>query len=225
MNVPIDIRRALALYAVLDPARCRGRDPLELAGLAAKGGVGLVQLRDKTAGTRDLVAMARGLMAVLEPFQVPLVVNDRVDVALASGAAGVHLGLDDMDPVDARRLVGPDVVLGITVHREAEARAVPAGVADYAGLGPVFATSSKDPGDPPLGPEGLGRLIGEVRAHHARLPVCGIAGIDHTNAASVIASGADGVAVISDIFMADDVEAAAARLRRIVDAGLGERQP
>lgn len=225
MNVPIDVRRALALYAVLDPARCRGRDPLELAAAAGRGGVGLVQLRDKLAGTRDLVALARGLLAVLEPFQVPLVVNDRVDVALASGAAGVHLGLSDMDPVDARRLVGPDVVLGITVHHAPEAQAVPAGVADYAGLGPVFATSSKDPGDPPLGPEGLGRLIGEIRAHHVDLPVCGIAGIDHTNAASVIASGADGVAVISDIFMADDVEAAAARLRQVVDSSLREHQP
>ncbi len=225
MNLPIDIRRALALYAVLDPARCRGRDPVELVAAAARGGATLVQLRDKASGTRDLVALARAVMAALEPYRVPLIVNDRVDVALAAGAAGVHLGLTDMDPADARRLVGPDVILGITVHHGAEAGAVPAGIADYAGLGPVFATASKDPGDPPLGPEGLARLIGEVRGHHAALPVCGIAGIDHTNAGAVIAAGADGVAVISDLFMADDVEAAARRLRGIVDAALLETQP
>ncbi|MEZ5866215.1 MAG: thiamine phosphate synthase, partial [Geminicoccaceae bacterium] len=131
-----------------------------------------------------------------------------------------HLGLTDMAPADARRLVGPDILLGITVHHGAEAGAVAAGLADYAGLGPVFATASKDPGDPPLGPQGLARLVGEVRTHHAGLPVCGIAGIDHGNAAAVIGAGADGVAVISDIFMADDVEAAARRLRRVVDAAL-----
>ncbi|MEZ5860671.1 MAG: thiamine phosphate synthase [Geminicoccaceae bacterium] len=130
-----------------------------------------------------------------------------------------------MDPADARRLVGPDVILGITVHHGAEAGAVPAGLADYAGLGPVFATASKDPGDLPLGPKRLARLIGEVRGHHQGLPACGIAGIDHTNAASVIGAGADGVAVISDLFMADDVEAAARRLRRIVDAALLEQRP
>lgn len=225
MNLPIDIRRALALYAVLDPARCRGRNPVELVAAAARGGATLVQLRDKAGGTRDLVALARAVMAALEAYRVPLIVNDRVDVALAAGAAGVHLGLTDMDPADARRLVGPDVILGITVHHGAEAGAVPAGIADYAGLGPVFATASKDPGDPPLGPEGLGRLIGEVRGHHGGLPVCGIAGIDHSNAASVIRVGADGVAVISDLFMAEDVEAAARRLRGIVDAALAEQEP
>ena len=225
MNLPIDIRRALALYAVLDPNRCRGRDPVELAAAAARGGATLVQLRDKASGTRDLVALARAVMAVLDPHRVPLIVNDRVDVALAAGAAGVHLGLSDMDPADARRLVGPDILLGITVHHGVEAAAVPTGIADYAGLGPVFATSSKDPGEAPLGPDGLARLIGEVHEHHAGLPLCGIAGIDHQNAASVIGAGADGVAVISDLFMADDVEAAARRLRRIVDAALQERHP
>ncbi|MCB1992581.1 MAG: thiamine phosphate synthase, partial [Geminicoccaceae bacterium] len=91
MNVPIDIRRALALYAVLDPARCRGRDPVELVAAAASGGATLVQLRDKASGTRDLVALAQAVTGALEPHPVPLIVNDRVDVALAAGAAGVHL--------------------------------------------------------------------------------------------------------------------------------------
>lgn len=221
MKPPLDLR----LYGVLDPARTGDRDPVALASAAAAGGITLLQLRDKTAGTRDLVALARAVMTALAPHAVPLLVNDRVDVAMAAGAAGVHVGLTDMAPDDARRLLGPEAILGITVHHAHEAAAVPAGLADYAGLGPVFPTASKDPGDPPLGPEGLTVLIDGVRRHHPGLPVCGIAGIDHGNAASVIAAGADGVAVISDIFMADDVRAAAARLRAVVDAAVSTRQP
>jgi len=214
----------LRLYAVLDPARTRGRDPVDLAALAAAGGITLLQLRDKTRGTRELVDLARAVRAVIAPHGVPLLVNDRVDVALAAGADGVHVGLTDMAPADARRLLGPEALLGITVHHAHEAAAVAPGLADYAGLGPVYATASKDPGDPPLGPEGLARLIAAVQQHHPALPVCGIAGIDHGNAAAVIAAGADGVAVISDIFMADDVAAATRRLRAVVDAASSERQ-
>ena len=214
----------LRLYGVLDPARTRGRDPVALAALAALGGITLLQLRDKTRGTRDLVDLARSVRAVVAPHGVPLLVNDRVDVALAARADGVHVGLTDMAPVDARRLLGPEALLGITVHHGQEAANVAPGLADYAGLGPVYATASKDPGDPPLGPAGLARLIAAVHQHHPGLPVCGIAGIDHGNAAAVIAAGADGVAVISDIFMADDVEAATRRLRAVVDAASSERQ-
>jgi thiamine-phosphate pyrophosphorylase len=220
MIQPLDLR----LYGVLDPTRTRGRDPVALAAAAAEGGITLLQLRDKTSGTRDLVALARAVSAALEPHDVPLLINDRVDVALAAGAAGVHVGLTDMAPADARRLLGADAILGITVHHPEEAADVSRGIADYAGLGPVYATASKDPGDPPLGSEGLARLIRGVHGHHAHLPVCGIAGIDHSNAQAVIAAGADGVAVISDIFMADDVAAAARRLRTIVDAALAGRQ-
>jgi thiamine-phosphate pyrophosphorylase len=214
----------LRLYGVLDPSRTRGRDPVALAAAAAAGGITLLQLRDKNSGTRDLVALARAVGAALAPDGVPLLVNDRVDVALAAGAAGVHVGLTDMAPDDARLLLGPDAILGVTVHHGPEALAVASGLADYAGLGPVYPTASKDPGDPPLGPAGLARLILAVRGHHPGLPVCGIAGINHGNAAAVIAAGADGVAVIADIFMADDVQAAARRLRGVIDRALGGRQ-
>jgi thiamine-phosphate pyrophosphorylase len=218
-------RLDLRLYGVLDPARSRGRDPVALAVAAAKGGITLLQLRDKASGTRDLVALAAALRGALEPHGVPLLVNDRVDVALAAGAKGVHVGRTDMAPEDARRLLGPEALIGITVHHAHEAATVPPGIADYAGLGPVYATASKDPGDPPLGPDGLARLIQGVRQHLSGLPVCGIAGITCENAAAVIAAGADGVAVISDIFMADDVEASARRLRDVVDRALAGRQP
>ena len=220
MKPPLDLR----LYGVLDPARTRGRDPVALAAEAAKGGITLLQLRDKTSGTRDLVALARAIGAALAPHGVPLLVNDRVDVALAAVAAGVHVGITDMAPADARRLLGPDAILGITVHYPDEAAAVAPGLADYAGLGPVYPTASKDPGDPPLGPEGLARLILGVHAQHPDLPVCGIAGITWANAAAVIGAGADGVAVIADIFMADDVLAAATRLRAVVDEATRKRQ-
>ena len=213
----------LRLYAVLDPERSRGRPLPELARAVANGGATLLQLRMKRGETRELVEAARAVHAALEGTSVPLVVNDRVDVALAAGAEGVHLGRTDLDPATARAILGPEAILGVTIHHGHEARAVPAGVATYAGLGPVFPTGSKDPGDPPLGPEGLARLVAEVRAAHPGLPLCGIAGIAAVNAPSVIEAGADGVAVISALFLAEDVEAAARRLRAVVDAALARR--
>ena len=216
-------RPDLRVYAVLDPARCRGRPLPELATAATRGGATLLQYRDKASGTRELVANARAILDALRPFGVPLLVNDRVDVALAAGAAGAHVGRTDMAPEDARRLLGPDAILGVTVHHPHEAEELAPGLADYAGCGPVFATASKDPGDPPLRPEGLSRLLQHVRAAHPGLPACGIAGIDHDNAPAVVAAGADGVAVISDIFMAEDVEAATRRLRAAADAALAAR--
>jgi hydroxyethylthiazole kinase/thiamine-phosphate diphosphorylase len=213
----------LRLYGILDPARTGGRPLPELARAAVAGGATVLQLRIKGAETRAMVEATRAVRAAIAGTGVPLVVNDRVDVALAAGADGVHLGKDDLDPALARSLLGPEAILGVTVHHGPEARAIPASVPTYAGLGPVFPTRSKDPGDAPLGPEGLARLIREVRALHPGLPVCGIAGIDASNAASVIEAGADGVAVISELFMADDVEAAARRLRAVVDAALARR--
>jgi thiamine-phosphate pyrophosphorylase len=216
----------LRVYAVLDPTRCRERPLDRMAAAAARGGATLVQLRDKRpGGVRAAVDAARAVRAALEPFGVPLVVNDRVDVALAAGAAGVHLGQDDMAPEDARRLLGQDALVGATVHHAPEAWALDPGLVGYAGIGPVFATGSKVNEDPPIGPAGLARLVGEVRRRAPGLPCCGIAGVGHANAAEVIAAGADGVAAISDIFLADDVEAAARRLRRVVDRALSERQP
>lgn len=216
-------RPDLRVYAVLDPARCRGRPLPGLAAATARSGATLIQYRDKASGTREFVANARAILDALRPFGVPLLVNDRVDVALAAGAAGAHVGRTDMAPVDARRLLGPDAILGVTVHHPHEAEKLAPSLATYAGCGPVFATASKDPGDPPLRPEGLSRLLQHVRAVHPGLPACGIAGIDHDNAPAVVAAGADGVAVISDIFMAEDVEAATRRLRAAVDAALAAR--
>lgn len=215
----------LRLYGLLDPSRCRGRNLAAMAVDAVEGGVTLLQLRDKTGDMRRLMGEAATILEALRGTHVPLLIDDRIDIAVASGAQGAHVGRTDLDPVSARRILGPDALLGATIHHAPEAAAIPDQIASYAGLGPVFQTQSKDPGDPPLGPTGLAGLIKEVRALHPGLPVCGIAGIDRENAATVIRAGADGVAVISDIFMADDVVGAARTLRSIVDEVLARRAP
>jgi thiamine-phosphate pyrophosphorylase len=211
----VDIR----VYAVLDPARCRGRRLGEMAEAAARGGATLLQYRDKSGSTRSLIERASEIGRALAPFDVPLLINDRVDVALAVGCAGVHVGAEDMPATDARRLLGPESIIGCTVHSAEEADAVQAGGIDYASVGGVFATASKHNPQAPIGLEGVRALIARL----PDLPICAIAGIDQDNAADVIAAGADGIAVISDIFMADDVTAATQRLRGIVDAALGQR--
>lgn len=217
-------RLDLRVYAVLDPARCRGRPLAEAAAAAAQGGATLLQLRDKDGTTLALIETARAIRAALAPFGVPLLVNDRVDVALAAECAGVHVGVDDMPVDDARRLMGPEAIIGRTVRSVAEPESFPAALADYASIGAVFATASKHNSEPPIGLEGLRTLAQRLAARAPGLPFCAIAGINHRNAADVIGAGAAGVAVISDIFMADDVEAATRRLRGIVDAALAERR-
>lgn len=220
MKPTLDLR----LYAILDTALLpAGRDPVAAALAAVRGGATVVQLRDKRYAARPVIELARRLVEALRPTNVPLIIDDRVDVALAAGADGVHLGKEDMAPGDARRLLGPDALIGVTVHHAHEADVVDPRRADYAGIGPVYPTRSKDPGDPPLGPAGLARLIGHLRARLPGFPVVAIAGIDAANAAPVIAAGADGVAVIAAIFAADDIEQAARRLRRVVDEALASR--
>jgi thiamine-phosphate pyrophosphorylase len=214
----------LRLYALVDPERAGGRDLAELARLLAQGGATLVQLRDKRGSTRSSVECARKIRAALAPFNVPLLINDRVDVALAAGAAGVHVGQDDMSVADARRLLGRGAMIGLSVKTVAQAEAAPLDLIDYVGIGGVFATSSKDNPDPPIGPVGLARITAIFRRRAPGFPLCGIAGIDTTNAASVITAGADGVAVISALSLAPDPQAAARTLRATVDAALAQRE-
>jgi thiamine-phosphate pyrophosphorylase len=209
-------------YAILDPEHCRGRDLAEMARAAADGGATILQLRDKLGTTREMVERARAVVAALAGSKVPVLVNDRVDVAMAARAAGVHVGQDDMSPQDVRRLMGPDAIVGLTVKTAAQAEAVPTGLVDYVCIGGVFTTVSKHNPDMPVGLDGLARLAGLVRGRRGDLPVGAIAGIRADNAGAVIAAGADGVAVISEIFMAEDPREATARLRAAVEAGLTE---
>jgi thiamine-phosphate pyrophosphorylase len=217
----------LRLNAIVDPERSGGHDLAELARLCAEGGATLVQLRDKVSETRAMVEKARAIRKALVPFAVPFVVNDRVDVALAAGAEGVHLGQDDMAVEDARRLLGPDAIIGLSVKNVSEAEAAPVALIDYVGSGGVYVTLSKQQKNAPIGPEGLARIVavlrGRAQKEKKELPICGIAGIDASNAAAVIGAGADGVAVISALSLASDPTRAARGLRQIVDAMLAKR--
>jgi thiamine-phosphate pyrophosphorylase len=221
------MRVDLRLNAIVDFERAGGHELADLARRVAQGGATLVQLRDKVSDTRAIVEEARAVKVALAPFKVPFVVNDRVDVALAVGADGVHLGPDDMTVEDARALLGPKAIIGLSVKTVAEAEAVPVELFDYAGIGGVYATLSKEQKNAPIGPEGLKRIIVVLRerahAGNKELPVCGIAGIDASNAAAVIAAGADGVAVISALSLSPDPAAAARGLRQVVDAMLAKR--
>jgi thiamine-phosphate pyrophosphorylase len=213
----------LRLYALVDPEHAGGRELPELARLVAQGGATLVQLRDKRSETRAMVECARDIKAALAPFNVPLLINDRVDVALAAGAAGVHVGQEDMAVADARRLLGRAAIIGLSIKTVAQAETARLDLIDYAGVGGVFATSSKDNPKPPIGPAGLTGVADALRRRVATFPLCGIAGIDAGNAAEVIAAGADGVAVISALSLRGDPQAAARALRGIVDAALAQR--
>ena len=171
-----------------------------------------------------MIDRARAIKAALSSFKVPFVVNDRVDVALAAHADGVHLGQDDMTVADARALLGPNAIIGLSIKTVDEAASAPIELFDYAGVGGVYATSSKEQKTGPIGTEGLARVAGALRRRVRNLPVAGIAGIDAGNAAAVIAAGADGVAVISALSLVQDPTAAARALREIVDAASARRR-
>ena len=200
----------LSLYLVVGPDDTRGRPVRDVVLAAVAGGATVVQLRRKDHAARAFVEEARTLVAALRPRGVPLIVNDRVDVALAADADGVHVGQEDMAVADVRRLVGERMVVGVSVTTPAEARALDPTLVDYAGVGPVFATASKPDAAPPLGVDGT-RAVCDVLAPRG-LPAVAIGGIGAANAAAVRATGVAGVAVISAICAADDVRAAAASL-------------
>jgi thiamine-phosphate pyrophosphorylase len=217
--MPVDLR----LNAIVDPERAGGHDLAELARLCAEGGATLIQLRDKVSETRDMVEAARAIKRALAPFAVPFVVNDRIDVALAAKADGVHIGPDDMAVEDARALLGRGAIIGLSIKSVKEAAAAPLDLIDYVGSGGVYVTLSKEQKNKPIGPDGLARIIAALRQRAPKMPVAGIAGIDAGNAAAVIGAGADGIAVISAVSLAPDPAAAARALRGIVDSALAKR--
>ncbi len=212
----------LRLYAVIDPAVAGGRSLGDLATRIA-GSVTLVQLRDKHGSTRTMVEEARELTAVLAPLNIPLLINDRVDVALAVEADGVHIGQDDMSPADARLLLGRTAIIGLSIKTVAQAKAAPLDMLDYVAIGGVYGTASKDDAQTPIGLSGLGALVQAIRARDPKFPICAIAGINQSNAGDVIAQGADGVAVISALSLAADPTLAARDLLSGVDAALVRR--
>jgi thiamine-phosphate pyrophosphorylase len=215
------MRVDLRLYAIVDPEVSGGHDLADLCRAFAAGGVTLVQLRDKLSDTREMIETARAIKAALSP--VPLLINDRVDVALAIGADGVHIGWDDMAPEDARRLLGPDAIIGLTINSPQRADATALDLIDYAGIGGVYGTTSKATKNAPIGLAGLARVIEALHRRKPGFPTCGIAGINASNAGPVIEAGADGVSAISALSLAPDPRAAAAEMLRVVDAALARR--
>lgn len=203
----------LSVYLVTDPRLTAQRGLMETVSQAVAGGVTIVQLRDPDAKGRALVEAARGLVALLRPLGIPLIVNDRVDVALAADADGVHLGQDDMEPGPARAQLGPDRILGLSVGTPAELAVSDLSGVDYVGVGPVRATGTKADAGSAIGLEGLAAMRKRIP-----LPVVGIGGLDAALAGDVIRAGADGVAVVSALCAAPDVTAAARRLAAEVEA-------
>ena len=194
----------------------------DLARIAALNGATLIQYRDKTSSTREMIEQARAICAALAGTGVPFVFNDRVDVALAAGADGVHLGRDDMDAATARSIMGDTAIIGLTVKNEADGQVAIASPINYACIGGVYETLSKHNPDPPVGLEGFARLRAALLAAKPDLPVGAIAGINPQRAAEVVATGADGVAVVSTIFAAVDPAAATRELRACIEKALAE---
>ncbi len=211
---------ALSVYLVTDRSLCLGRPLDEVVAQAVAGGCTMVQLREKHLDTGEFVELARALKNRLEPLGVPLVINDRVDIALAAGVQGVHVGQKDMKPADIRSLMGSDIIVGLSVETDEELAAAQNEPVDYLGIGPVYPTQTKkDVKGKPWRPEGLLRAV-----KMSRLPLVGIAGIDQSNARDVVISGVEGVAVVSAICSAPSPEQAAADLLKAVQEGKTQRK-
>jgi len=211
------------LYLVTDTELCRPRRVADVVRAAVAGGVTAVQVRDKTATRRELYALTLAVRAaVADAPGVAVIVNDAVDVAVLAGADGVHVGQDDLPPEQVRGLIGPDMLLGLSVGSLTDleqARALPAGVVDVVGLSPVWATPTKPDAGPELGLDGVRGLASGARA--SGLLAVAIGGISTASAGGVWATGVDGICVVSEICAAADPEQAARRLRSALPA----RQP
>ena len=188
-----------SIYLVTDDGCLQGRALLDCVREALEGGVTLVQYRAKTASSAEMYAEALQLKALCDSFNVPLIINDRLDIAMAVGAAGVHLGQDDLPCAAARKILGEDYIIGVSAHNPAEAKAALQSGADYLGCGAVFGTATKADVKK-LGTEGLMAICREKG-----LPVVGIGGVTADNYREVRAAGADGAAIVSGILAQPDI--------------------
>ncbi len=201
-----------SLYLVTDRGLARGRSTLGIVQAAVAGGVTCVQLREKECSTLEFIEQALAIKNFLKTRGVPLIINDRLDVALAVGADGVHLGQSDMPLEMAQKIAGPSMIFGISAESLQDAVTAEKGGADYLGVSPIFATPTKNDTAPPLGLEGLREIRKRIK-----IPLVGIGGLNITNSAEVICNGGDGVAVVSAIVAADDPETSARNLKRMID--------
>ncbi|MGO7180792.1 thiamine phosphate synthase [Rhizobium brockwellii] len=197
----------LSLYLVLDPDLCAGIGMVETARLAVAGGATIVQLRDKHAGTIGMIETGRALKQALDGTGALLIVNDDVEAAIAIGADGLHIGQEDMGARRARTMIGPDMILGLSVETAALASTVDPDLIDYTGVGPVFATPTKADHKQPIGFDGLARLV-----KASPVPSVAIGGLKADHVAQVFAAGAEGLAVVSAICGTPAPEAATRRI-------------
>lgn len=188
-----------SIYLVTDDGCLQGRALIDCVREALEGGVTLVQYRAKTASSAEMYAEALQLKALCDSFNVPLIINDRLDIAMAVGAAGVHLGQDDLPCAAARKILGEDYIIGVSAHNPAEAKAALQSGADYLGCGAVFGTATKADVQK-LGTEGLAAIC-----KAKGLPVVGIGGVTANNYREVRAAGADGAAIVSGILAQPDI--------------------
>jgi len=202
----------LRLYLVTDQLSLRGRCLADVVKAAVQGGVSCVQLREKNLGSRDFLTQALLLKKLLAPNRVPLVINDRIDIAMACQADGVHLGQSDLPVSDARRLLPPKVFIGWSVESMAQVLQSARLPVDYLGVSPVFSTPTKTDTKTAWGLEGLAAIRSATR-----LPLVGIGGIHADNAVDILRAGADGLAVVSALCSAEDPRAAAAQLKSLCD--------
>lgn len=200
------MRFDLSVYLVTDAALCRSHGLERTVEEAVAGGVTMVQLRDKHADDQTLIAQAKALLSVLKPHGIPLLVNDRLDVAMASGADGLHVGQGDIRVAQARKALGPDAIIGLSINtlEQLDALSGSAYAVDYVGLGPVFATASKEDHASPLGFDGLQALV-----EASPVPCVAIGGLKARHVNAVKRSGADGMAIISAICGQPSPQAAA----------------
>lgn len=205
----------LTLYLVTDSGYYDEKRFLDMVDKACRGGVTLLQLREKQRGGREYLRLAQAVKEITDSHQVPLIIDDRVDVALACGAAGVHVGQSDLPVWAARKLMGPDAIVGATAKTVPQAKEAWEQGADYLGVGALFPTETKV--NTVLTPiETLRDIVAAVP-----IGIVGIGGLDETNVDILSGSGAQGAAVVRAIVKADDPEEAARRLRRRIEAVLG----
>lgn len=202
----------LSLYLVTDRSLTGGRELEYIVGEAVRGGVTMVQLREKQCSSREFYQLAVRLKKCLSPWRVPLIINDRLDIALACDADGLHLGQSDLSCGIARKILGKDKIIGLSVENIQQVTEANREEVDYIGISPVFSTPTKSDTAPELGLEGVREI-----AFMTRRPAVAIGGINIRNAQSVIAAGADGISVVSAIMSAPDPRLAASELIQVVN--------
>lgn len=217
MSHPTFTPSHLSVYLVIDPTLTPQGKMDSVLEQACLGGVTLVQVRCKNIDTKNFMAHAHRAKSICQRHDIPLLINDRIDIALAIGADGVHLGQDDMPVPMARALLGEDKIIGLTIRTESEAQACPTDLVDYASIGAVFATNSKTVTTAKIGLSGLTHLTNLIRQNNNRLPVCAISGITADNAGDVIACGIDGISVITTITQSPFPKIATQQLKKVVE--------